>query len=184
MQGKYDIMMFGQHYNEPHDSGPLILTLKLDDAAQLLFNAERNLYFPAERNFLNAHLTLFHQLPAKEHSVLSDIEKVAADTPRLILQVASIVSIGNGTAYKIASSELLTLHRSLQQLWMQWIIPQDKQKLWPHITIQNKVSAEKAKDLQETLKVKFKPFEIYGTGFSLWEYRGGPWRFIKDYNFK
>ena len=168
---------------EPHDSKPLILTIKLDDAAQLSFNELRKLYFPAERNFLNAHLTLFHQLPANETSILSDIENLTVHATRLVLQVESVVSIGNGTAYKIASKELQALHRLLQQKWMQWIIQQDKQKLWPHITIQNKVSAEKAKELQAVLKSDFKPFAIYGNGFSLWEYEGGPWEFIRDYEF-
>ena len=176
-------MIFDQHCMAPDDSKPLILTLKVDDAAQLLFNNLRKLYFPTERNFLNAHITLFHQLPANEQSVLSDIENIAGNTSRLSLQVESIVSIGNGTAYKIASGELVALHQSLQQKWKQWTIPQDKQKLWPHITIQNKVGAETAKELQAILNIDFKPFEIYGTGFSLWEYQGGPWEFIRNYEF-
>ena len=183
MQEKCYIIIFDQHCMEPHDCKPLILTLKFDNAAQLLFNDLRKLYFPAERNFLDAHLTLFHQLPANEQSILSDIENIARNTSRLVLQIESIVSIGNGTAYKIASGVLVALHQSLQQKWMQWIIPQDKQKLWPHITVQNKVSTEKAKELQAILKSDFKPFEIYGIGFSLWEYRGGPWEFVKSYEF-
>jgi len=42
---------------------PLILTLKLDEESQAFFDKQRALYFPPERNFLKAHLTLFHQLP-------------------------------------------------------------------------------------------------------------------------
>ncbi|RYE24474.1 MAG: VWA domain-containing protein [Sphingobacteriaceae bacterium] len=86
-------------------------------------------------------------------------------------------------AYKVASENLSALHKQLQHRWQQWLIPQDKQRLWPHITIQNKVSLEESKALATTLSETFEPFEIYGTGLALWEYQGGPWRFIKNFPF-
>ena len=153
---------------------PLILTLDLNESAQIFFNDLRNLHFPAERNHLKAHLTLFHHLPAYEKSILTDIKDITFNQPRLFLEVKSVVSIGNGVAYRILCDELMHLHVYLQQKWQQWLIPQDKQKLWPHITVQNKVDPQKAKHLQQQLNTDFKPFVIYGTGLTLWEYRGGP----------
>ncbi len=82
------------------------------------------------------------------------------------------------------SKELIALHLAFQRQWQQWLIPQDKQKLWPHITVQNKDNAEVAKGLQQQLKRDFESFEFYATGLSLWEYLGGPWQFIKDFKFK
>ena len=163
---------------------PLILTLELALPAQQYFDGLRKAHFPAERNYLNAHLTLFHNLPQAELSIINDIEQASGSLAPLTLCVDAIVSTGNGTAYKITSQQLSQLHNKLQKQWQQWLIPQDKQKLWPHITVQNKVSAEEAKKLQKLLKERFEPFEIIATGLSLWEYRGGPWKFVKTFPFK
>src|SRR6476469_7699644 len=48
------------------DHRPLIVTLLLDDAAQQRFDALRTAHFPAERNHLAAHVTLFHALPGEQ----------------------------------------------------------------------------------------------------------------------
>ena len=165
-------------------SYPLILTLQLEAAAQNLFNDLRKQHFPAKINHLDAHLTLFHNLPNGEPVITTQIAEIAAVTDLLTLSVNRIVSTGNGTAYKIENTILAAMHHHLQKKWQQWLIPQDKQKLWPHITVQNKVSAGAAKELQHTLQRDFTPFEITATGLSLWEYLGGPWQFVKTYPFE
>jgi 2'-5' RNA ligase len=162
---------------------PLILTLKLDPKSQNFFNELRRLHFPPERNYLDAHLTLFHQLPTSECKIVTDIEQWCSGRNAMALQVNGIVSIGNGTAYKIDCEELIALHQYLQIQWQPWLIPQDKQKLWPHITIQNKVNPEKAKTLKEQLLLSFKPFEATGMGLVLWEYLGGPWKMVREFEF-
>lgn len=162
---------------------PLILTLVLDNNSQRYFNDLRKAHFPVERNFLDAHLTLFHQLPANEPSIIKAITSAVSSHNQFQMQVTGLVSIGNGAAFKIESDELAILHKSLQNQWHQWTILQDKQKLWPHITIQNKVTPEAAKQLIQELAVNFKPFEITAIGLSLWEYLGGPWRFMETYTF-
>lgn len=162
---------------------PLLLTLSIDADAQEYFNALRKLYFPAERNFLDAHLMLFHQLPITEKSIISDIEALVKNHNPFTLQVSGLSSIGNGVAYKVESATLQKLHKRLQSQWMDWLIPQDENKLWPHITIQNKVNAMVAKELLLKLAADFEPFTITGTGLSLWEYQGGPWKFIDTFNF-
>ena len=55
---------------------PLILTLELDERSFAFFGAQRRRYFPPERNFIPAHLTLFHALPG-EH-----LPSIAAWTSR------------------------------------------------------------------------------------------------------
>jgi len=157
-------------------TNPFLLTLTLDSQAQSFFNELRRQHFPAERNFLDAHLMLFHNLPANESQVLTDIEEIATQTQSFTLLVSAIASIGNGVAYKTESPQLQAIHLKLQKQWQQWLIPQDKNKLWPHITIQNKVNPEMAKDLLAQLNIGFKPFDITAIGFDVWEYLGGPWK--------
>jgi hypothetical protein len=55
------------------DSAPLLLILILDDAAQERFDALWRVHFPADRNFLSAHVTAFHALPGDL------LDEVAAD---------------------------------------------------------------------------------------------------------
>jgi 2'-5' RNA ligase len=154
---------------------PWIITLKIDDGAQAYFNRLRKQHFPAGRNYINAHLTIFHKLPPDESIITNDIDKTAAQTAPFDMQVAGVVSIGNGVAYKIESEVLKRLHKALQSGWKQWLTQQDMQGLWPHITVQNKVEPDEALRLKEMLLGEFEPFTVKALGFKVWKYLGGPW---------
>jgi 2'-5' RNA ligase len=163
---------------------PLILTLKLNPEAAAYFTGLRKQHFPPERNYLDAHLTLFHHLPGNEPKIFEVIKTVCFTQKPMTLPVTQVVSIGAGVAFKLESEELKKLHKNLQQQWQQLLIPQDKQILWPHITIQNKVDRATSVKLQQELSTKFKPFEIQGFGFSIWEYLNGPWQLLEDFDFE
>ncbi|WP_461452706.1 2'-5' RNA ligase family protein [Mucilaginibacter sp.] len=160
-----------------------ILTLIMDKASQEFFNKLRKQHFPAGRNYLDAHLTLFHNLP-DEPEIINHVKFTCANTNKFVTNTTEIVSIGNGVAYKIISPELQLIHKHLQQQFAQWLIPQDKQKLWPHITIQNKTNADTANQLIKALTTNFQPFIIEALGLKLWEYKGGPWEFIDEFYFQ
>ncbi len=162
---------------------PFILTLAIDDAASQFFNQQRQQYFPPDRNLLQAHLTLFHYLPFTATELVEQLGSVSTKQAPFTIQITDVVSLGKGTAYKLESKELQLLHKNLQQLWKPLLKPQDLQKLWPHITIQNKVTPQQAKDLLQELKPSFQPFSFEATGLSLWEYLNGPWRFVETVNF-
>jgi 2'-5' RNA ligase len=164
-------------------AAPLIITIQLDETTFALFNTLRQKYFPPERNFLSAHLTLFHHLPAGESSIRKDLQQWSETTSSLNMQVTEVKSIGKGVAYKFDSPPLVQLHKRMQEKWQHWLTPQDKQKLWPHVTVQNKVSPAEAKETLQVLQSSFQPFTATGTGFGLWSYEGGPWRFLKEYSF-
>lgn len=166
------------------EASPLILTLALNEEAFAFFDSLRKKYFPPERNFLQAHLTLFHHLPAHEESIEETIFRCTSAQPILSLDVTDVVSIGKGVAYKIECHDLVQLHKQLQYKWQAWLTPQDKQKLWPHVTVQNKTSPAIAKETLEVLKESFQPFTAYGTGLTLWSYEGGPWQFLKTFPFQ
>jgi len=161
---------------------PLILTLGINEAAQHYFDNLRARYFPPKKNFLKAHLTLFHSLP-DEPGIYDYLSKTAEKQPVFSLQAERIVSIGRGTAIKIESHELMSLHRALQDYWFGFLSAQDKQKLWAHITIQNKVSPEKAGELQALLNTGFESFRFRASGFRLWRYLGGPWEELAFFKF-
>ncbi|RFM25629.1 2'-5' RNA ligase family protein [Deminuibacter soli] len=161
---------------------PLIITLQLQAADQLYFNELRNRYFPAHANYLDAHITLFHKLPSNEPLIPQVLQQVAQRTA-IALQVSGVSNMGTGVAYALVSAETQALHQQLQQAFEPWLVRQDRQRIWPHITIQNKVTAFKAQQLHTTLQETFQPFMIQATGIATWKYLKGPWRPSNFYPF-
>ncbi|RYE16611.1 MAG: 2'-5' RNA ligase family protein, partial [Sphingobacteriaceae bacterium] len=106
---------------------PIILTLKINTDAAEYFTDLRKQNFPAERNYLDAHLTLFHHLPGNIAPVFDWIKTVCAQQQPMLLQVTQVVSIGAGVAFKLECNELKKIHKTMQQQWQQWLTPQDKQ---------------------------------------------------------
>jgi 2'-5' RNA ligase len=162
------------------DANPLLLTLKIDDATQQYFDSLRKQHFPPERNFLDAHLMLFHQLPAHEQQIVDEIKRIASSTLAFDMLVTGPATIGRGVAYKIESQ---AMHKLMQQRWQEWLIPQDTHKVWPHITIQNKVEPTLAQETLKQVSIDFKPILITAQGLMLWEYQGGPWKFVDEWLF-
>lgn len=166
-------------------SAPLILTLTLDADSQQFFNELRQQHFPPERNFLAAHVTLFHHLPGTEYAAVTDyLTEVAAAQAPLALTVTGLRFLGRGVAYSLENAELRGLHRALQTRWQAHLTPQDQQKLNPHVTVQNKVDPAVARALHAELATGFAPFEAVGTGLQLWAYRGGPWEALQTFAFE
>lgn len=163
---------------------PLILTLALDAASQAYFDALRRQHFPPAINYLAAHLTLFHHLPGIElAAVRAHLQAVAQAGKPLPLHITGLRSLGRGVAFNLENDVLRALHRQLQADFAPHLTPQDRQKLQPHITIQNKVDPAAARQLLAELQAEFAPFGAVGTGLHLWAYRGGPWESLAKFPF-
>ncbi|WP_443947554.1 2'-5' RNA ligase family protein [Pedobacter sp. AW1-32] len=150
----------------------LILTLRIEENAQQYFNNLRKLHFPPERNFLNAHLTLFHKLPdtLQTDRILSEFDFVP-----FTIEIGGLMNLGNGVAFKVNSTELMQLHTNLRSKFAGELSLQDQQGFRPHITIQNKANPEIARILIQDLEKQFIPFNAKVLGFDLWYYLDGPW---------
>jgi 2'-5' RNA ligase len=165
------------------DDRPLILTLLLEPAAQERFDALRRAHFPPERNHLQAHVTLFHALPAAaEQEVRADLADVASG-PAYDVQVVRVRSLGRGVAYDLRSPELAAQREELARRWRPHLTPQDASRHAPHVTVQNKVDPQTACALLERLSADFVPSAVRATGLGLWRYLGGPWEPLGDYRF-
>ncbi len=157
-------------------SAPLILTLQIDERSFAFFDAQRQRSFPPDRNFIPAHLTLFHKLPGERlDTIRRDVEAAAAAQQPFRLDVTGLRSLGRGVAYTLASSDLASLRQGLAHKWDPWLGSQDRQKHQPHVTVQNKVEPSDAKVLLAELSEAFTPFQATALGLDLWWYRGGPW---------
>ena len=165
-------------------AAPFILTLKMDDESQERFDRLREAHFPPERNYLSAHLTLFHHLPGdREGEVVEEIEDACRQQAPIILKATGLLFMGRGVAYKLEAPELVGLRRRLARTWEPFLTNQDRQGLRPHVTVQNKVSPEKARALHQQLESSFSPFEVRGGGLLLWRYLGGPWEKTGEHAF-
>jgi 2'-5' RNA ligase len=166
-------------------SSPLIVTAALDDGAFAWFDDLRRTHFPAHRNQVPAHLTLFHALPGEqEQRVLDTLEAACQALPPLPLDVRGPWSLGRGVAYRIQSPELDRLRGNLASAFAPWLTRQDQASFRPHITVQNKVEPEEARRLLEALQMEFEPFHIFAEGLLLWRYLGGPWALVRRFDFR
>jgi 2'-5' RNA ligase len=165
-------------------AAPLILTLRLDQRSFTFFDEQRRRYFPPDRNFIPAHLTLFHALPAENlPSIDRDIAACASQRQPFPLNVTGLRSLGRGVAYALTSPDLAEMRRHLALQWNDWLKPQDRQNHNPHVTVQNKVDPTQARALLEDLSESFQPFQVTGVALDLWWYRGGPWEEVRSFPF-
>jgi 2'-5' RNA ligase len=156
----------------------------MDERSQEHFDRLRERHFPPERNYLRAHLTLFHKLPGeREAEISAELREICREHEPLTLAVTGLRFLGRGVAYELSSPEISALRRELTRNWKPWLGAQDRQGIKPHITVQNKVSPERARVLHQELQAAFSPFEVKGVGLSLWRYLGGPWELAHTYPF-
>ncbi len=163
---------------------PLILTLALHADDQARFERLRTLHFPADRNPIPAHVTLFHHLPGQEiDAIRHTLEDRCAAQPQFALDATGLRFLGRGVAYALEAPALTTLRSSLATQWREWLTQQDQQGYRPHVTVQNKATAEAARLLQQNLQAAFAPFTVRAEALLLWHYRGGPWEAAGRYAF-
>ncbi len=154
---------------------PIIVTAMLGAEDQAWLDRQRTTHFPAGRNFLPAHLTMFHHLPPSLEGEVRQRLGDLARGGRPAARIAGLISLGTGVAYRIDSDELEDKRACLADLWDGLLMPQDRAAWRPHVTIQNKVEPAKARAMLGQLQRDFRPRSLVIAGFASWWYRGGPW---------
>jgi len=162
----------------------LIPTAELPPALQARLNALRQAHFPPERNYLAAHVTLFHALPPSCEAELREVLARKAAEPAPYGQVEGVMSLGRGTAIRLSSPELAALREDLAERFWPLLSAQDQHRPRLHVTVQNKVTADQAKPLQAELapSIRAETFRFHGLG--LHAYAGGPWHHVKSWSFR
>lgn len=171
------------------DSGaagaPLILTAELPPDLHAWATMLRTAHFPPERNYLEAHVTLFHALPAQVESELrSLLARLAGEFAAIPGRLEGVMSLGRGTALALRSPNLLDLRALIADHFRGLLTAQDSHPPRLHITIQNKVSPSEARELQEVLRSQVHPRDFAFPGLTLFRYRGGPWEAVRRFAFR
>lgn len=156
----------------------------MDGASFAYLDDLRRRHFPADRNVVPAHLTLFHALPG-EHRVLvgRELEAVCGRQRPFELEATGFRSLGRGVALALSAPRLVAIRDALAREWGDWLTPQDSARIAPHVTVQNKVAPDVARTTLRELQAGFAPFTIRGEGLALWSYLGGPWRLERRIRF-
>ena len=169
---------------ETHETAALILTACFDAEAAAFFQRLRDQHFPAHLNIVPAHLTLFHHLPGRERpAIAAELQRVGDEHGPMPFAAAALRSLGRGVAVDVEAPPLERLRRQLATQWQPWLTAQDRQRFRPHVTIQNKVGAVEARQLQAQLERAFVPLTGSIIGLELWHYRGGPWESAGRFDF-
>lgn len=165
-------------------SGALIVTAALGKEDFAWLDAQRKAHFPADRNFLAAHLTMFHALPpsAEEEAGRVLAREAAASPPRAT--IAGLMNLGRGVAYRVVSDELEAVRRSIASQFHGVLSAQDGQGWRPHVTIQNKAEPRAARALLAELERDFRPRPLKIAGLELHRYLGGPWEKLGRWSFR
>ena len=164
---------------------PLIVTAELPEDLKAWAERLRQACYPAERNQVEAHVTLFHALPPSCEAELRDLLAEAARghaPPPARLEGA--MSLGSGTALKISSPAMTALREDLADRFLGLLAPQDQHAPRLHVTVQNKVSEKAARALQAELARMVHPRDFRFPALALHRYRGGPWGFVKRWSFR
>jgi len=168
---------------------PFILTLRLDKATESLLTQLRTKYFPKHRNFLSAHITLFHALPKQSQPqyarILSNLVK---STSPFNVGVKNPFALGKkGVGINISSHRLRQLHDELLREFKAADIElteQDRSRFNAHVTIQNKVEEKEAMNTLLAVKEEWKDTGAKAEGLVLWRYEiGGQWTWLEEYSF-
>ncbi|WP_237164806.1 2'-5' RNA ligase family protein [Paraurantiacibacter namhicola] len=168
-----------------HDDAPFILTAQLPKDMAAWATALRTEHFPPERNYLDAHVTLFHALPRSCEAELREcLARLAGEYAPPAGHLEGLMSLGGGTALKLTSAEMLSIREEIADRFHGMLTSQDQHKPRLHVTIQNKVTSKEAKALQARLSPEIQPRDFAFRGLALYIYRGGPWEFVRDFAFR
>jgi hypothetical protein len=166
------------------EAAPIIVTALLGAEDFAYFDRLRRTHFPAERNQLDAHLTLFHHLPPGIAPELKARLAEAARRPAPAAMLAGVISLGRGVAFRIESVELDAIRADLRDAFTGLLTPQDSVGWRAHVTVQNKVQPGEARALKDALEADFAPRPVRIVGLAAWWYRGGPWEPLSRHMFR
>ena len=166
-------------------SQPFIVTAKLPADIYGWADGLRRAHFPPERNFLHAHVTLFHAFaPSLREELLTFLPRLCAEFAAPEGEITGLMNLGKGTAIALAAPQLLSLRAMISDHFHGSLTAQDLHNPRPHITIQNKVTKEEARALQAELAPQIEQRRFTFPALELHLYQGGPWELVKAFAFR
>jgi len=165
-------------------AGALIITAELGAEDYAWLQSLRRQHYPADRNRVPAHLTIFHALPpSTETEARSRLSRAVMTAPP-VARLEGIMDLGGGVALRVVSEDLDRRRDELADVFHGMLGPQDRGGWRPHVTIQNKVTPNVARALIASLERHFRPRPLVIRGLGLHRYADGPWETLAAYAFR
>ena len=162
----------------------LIVTAEIAPADFVWLDRLRRAHYPAERNRVAAHLTMFHALPPSgEAEVRRTLSRFATQAPPRA-SIEGLMDLGGGVAFRIVSPGLDSIRSELAEQFHGLLGAQDSAGWRPHVTIQNKVPPKRARALIGKLEREFRPKPLAVSGLGLHRYVNGDWEKIAGWPFR
>lgn len=165
-------------------AGPLIVTAELGAADFAWLDGLRRKHYPAERNQVPAHLTLFHSLPPGEEAEVRRVLSRASADARPRATICGLMDLGGGVAVRIRSEDLDDIRAAMVEHFHGLLTPQDSGGWVPHVTIQNKTERGAVRELLRILESEIESRPLTIRGLLLFRYLGGPWERLAAYRFR
>jgi hypothetical protein len=164
---------------------PFIVTAALPADIHGWAEGLRRKHYPPERNYLHAHVTLFHAFaPSLLDELTTYLPRIAGEFAAPHAEITGLMDLGTGTAIALASPQLLALRGIIAEHFRGSLTAQDLHEPRPHITIQNKVTKREARALQAALAPTIMHRRFAFPALELYHYKGGPWELIKRSGFR
>lgn len=164
---------------------PFIVTAELPVDLFSWANGLRTQHFPPERNWLKAHVTLFHSFaPSLREELRGMLGQIAAAHPPPRTQLDGLMDLGSGTAIALRSPAMLAIREEIAEHFHGALTAQDAHPPRLHITIQNKVSSDAARRLQRELRLTPPQHEFQFTGLGLHLYTNPHWEEQQTWRFR
>ena len=165
-------------------SGALIITAEIASQDLAWLDELRRQHYPAERNRVPAHLTMFHALPpSSEGEARRALARLGSD-PRPQAMIEGLMDLGGGVAFRVVSPDLNRIRRELAEDFHGLLSASDAGEWRPHVTIQNKVAVREARTLLAGLAADFRPRPLAISGLGLHRYLDGPWERLATRSFR
>lgn len=165
-------------------AGPLIVTAELGAADFAWLDALRRQHYPAERNRVPAHLTLFRSLPPAAEAEVRRVLGRACSSSAPQAMISGLMDLGGGVAVRVRSDELDLMREDMADHFHGLLTPQDSSGWIPHVTIQNKVERGAARELLRALEKQIEPRPLNIRGLLLFRYADGAWVALARYRFR
>ena len=165
-------------------AGALIVAAEIAHRDFSWLEGLRRAHYPAERNRVPVHLTVFHALPPSAEAELRNRIAHLVRRPPPPAMVAGLMDLGGGVAFRIASPDLDLIRDELADGLHGLLSAQDSAGWRPHVTIQNKVPPKVARALKDWLERGFQPRPLSISGLAIHRYLDGPWEQLAAYPFR
>jgi hypothetical protein len=165
-------------------AGALILLAALGPADHARLDTLRRRHYPADRNRVPAHLTIFRSLPPSAEDEVRRLLARVGSFPAPEATEQGLMDLGGGVAIRIRSDDLHRLREELSDAFHGLLSAQDRGGWIPHVTIQNKVEPKVSRALLRSLERDFRPQPLQIPGLELVRYLEGGWERRANYRFR